>query len=372
MFDGLRKKLYQFKETVSTKELELDHEETKNSVGEVPPPRVDQEEAAGTLGRQKDSSRETVPELTGESALAALHQPSDARKSADRKSFFLREISEKDLEEPLWDLEIALLESDVAVSVSEEIVATVKKQLVGTKRRWREDVAAIVQEALRNGISSVIEINNLDFDEVIENASKPVTVVFTGINGTGKTTTIAKLAHRLKKQGYGVVLAAGDTYRAGALEQIERHAANLGVKLIKHQQGADPAAVIYDAIQYARAKHKDVVLADTAGRIHTNVNLMNQLKKIDRVIGADLVVFVDEALAGNDAVDRALQFNAAMAIDGSILTKVDADSRGGTAISIAHATNKPILFLGVGQQYEDLVKFDPEWLLNRIFGEANT
>jgi fused signal recognition particle receptor len=371
MFDGLRRKLYQFKETVNKKELALDHEEGENSISEISAPKVDREEGEGAPGQQKDSSRGKEAAPISEYAVAPI-LPSETRERADGKPLFLREIKEKDLEEPLWDLEVALLESDVAVSVSEEIVATVKKELVGKKRRWREDVGSIVEEALRDGISSVIEINNLDFDEAIENASKPVTVVFTGINGTGKTTTIAKVAHRLKKQGYGVVLAAGDTYRAGALEQIERHATNLGVKLIKHQQGADPAAVIYDAVQYARAKHKDVVLADTAGRIHTNINLMNQLKKIERVIDADLVIFVDEALAGNDAVERAFQFNAAMAIDGSILTKVDADSRGGAAISIAHATNKPILFLGIGQQYEDLVKFDAQWLLNRIFGEANT
>ena len=371
MFDGLRKKLYLFKETVSKKELELDHEESETAVSGISLPKMHREEAGGAPDQQENSSGEKPPAKAAESAEAVSSLSNDAPKRGDGKSIFLREIKEKDLKEPLWDLEIALLESDVAVSVSEEIVTTVKKKLVGTKRGWREDIGTIVEQALRDGISSVIEINNLDFDEAIKNTSKPVTVVFTGINGTGKTTTIAKVAHRLKKQGYGVVLAAGDTYRAGALEQIERHATNLGVKLIKHQQGADPAAVIYDAVQYARAKHKDVVLADTAGRIHTNINLMNQLKKIERVIGADLVIFVDEALAGNDAVERAVQFNAAMAIDGSILTKVDADSRGGTAISIAQATNKPILFLGVGQQYEDLVKFDPQWLLNRIFGEAN-
>jgi fused signal recognition particle receptor len=243
--------------------------------------------------------------------------------------------------------------------------------LTGKKRRWRQDIGRMADEALRDGIARVLDVNGFDFDAFVKQAAKPITVVFTGINGTGKTTTIAKIAHRLKSQGYSVVLAAGDTYRAGALEQIERHAENLGVKLIKHQQGADPAAVIYDAVQYAKAKHKDVVLADTAGRIHTNINLMNQLKKIERVIDADLVIFVDEALAGNDAVERALQFNTAMRIDGSILTKIDADSRGGAAISIAQATGKPILFLGTGQGYGDIIKFDPAWLINRLLDEES-
>jgi len=373
MFEGLRQKLSQFKETVRIKERELDDAEVKAAAGEGVPPNE-------TLG--ENSRRPTTPEAMSAEAVEPASEsaegptqrvePNDGRKSVSGKSFFEREIKEKDIEESLCNLEIALLESDVAVSVSEEIVETVKKELIGSKRKWRQDVSVLVEQALRCGILKVLEINNLDFDEIIKNTPKPVTIVFTGINGTGKTTTIAKVTHRLKNQGYSVVLAAGDTYRAGALEQIERHAEKLGVKLVKHQQGADPAAVIYDAVQYARAKHKDVVLADTAGRIHTNVNLMNQLKKIERVIDADLVVFVDEALAGNDAVERALQFNAAMAIDGSVLTKVDADSKGGTAISIAHATSKPILFLGVGQDYEDIVKFDPQWLMARLFDEAKT
>jgi fused signal recognition particle receptor len=372
MFESLRKKLNIFKESVSAEESELNNEGTEAEGGEVPSSGEATEEASCEPTTPKSIDAEAVG-YTSESTEQPQHrvESSKGRKPASDKSIFERQIKGKDIEESLWELEIALLESDVAVSVSEEIVETVKKELVGTKRKWRQDVGILVEQALRDGILKVLDVNGLDFDEIIKNTPKPVTIVFTGINGTGKTTTIAKVAHRLKKQGYSVVLAAGDTYRAGALEQIERHAENLGVKLVKHQQGADPAAVIYDAVQYARAKHKDVVLADTAGRIHTNVNLMNQLKKIERVIDADLVVFVDEALAGNDAVERALQFNTAMAIDGSILTKVDADSKGGTAISIAHATSKPILFLGIGQNYEDIVKFDPQWLMTRLFDEVD-
>jgi fused signal recognition particle receptor len=372
MFESLRKKLNIFKESVSTAENELNNEGIEDAESEETPSG----EATEEVSCEPTTPLVVNAEVVGHASESVEQpqqrvEPSNGRKSASDKAFFERKIKGKDVEESLWDLEIALLESDVAVSVSEEIVETVKKELVGTKRKWRQDVGALVEQALRDGILKVLDVNGLDFDEIIKNNPKPVTVVFTGINGTGKTTTIAKVAYRLKNQGYSVVLAAGDTYRAGALEQIERHAENLGLKLVKHKQGADPAAVIYDAVQYARAKHKDVVLADTAGRIHTNVNLMNQLKKIERVINADLVVFVDEALAGNDAVERALKFNTTMAIDGSILTKVDADSKGGTAISIAHATNKPILFLGIGQNYEDMVKFDPQWLMSRLFDEAD-
>ena len=372
MFESLRKKLKIFKESVSTEESELNSATIEASEDKTTPSDEAPEEASYETTTQKVVDVEAIGHASEYvEQIPQRIEPSNGRVSTQDKSIFERKIKGKDLEDSLWDLEIALLESDVAVSVTEEIVETVKEELVGTKRKWRQDVGTLVEKALRDGILKVLDVSGLDFDEFIKNTPKPVTIVFTGINGTGKTTTIAKLAYRLKNQGYSVVLAAGDTYRAGALEQIERHAEKLGVKLVKHQQGADPAAVIYDAVQYARAKHKDVVLADTAGRIHTNVNLMNQLRKIERVIDADLVVFVDEALAGNDAVERALQFNTAMAIDASILTKVDADSKGGTAISIAHATSKPILFLGIGQNYEDMVKFDPQWLMNRLFDEAD-
>ncbi len=276
-------------------------------------------------------------------------------------------IDEKSLQDNLWELEMALLESDVALPVAEKIVESVKTELVGSRRKIGSDTGDIVETALRQAILKVISVDSFDFDEFIKKSNKPVNIVFVGVNGTGKTTTIAKMAERLKEQGYSVVIAAGDTFRAGAIEQIERHANALGIKLIKHQEGADPAAVIYDAIQYAKAKHKDIVLADTAGRMHTNINLMDQLKKICRVNKPDLIIFVDEAVAGNDAVERAKLFNSAVTFNGSILTKQDADAKGGAAISIAYTTGKPVLFLGIGQSYKDLIKFDPQWLIDRLF-----
>jgi fused signal recognition particle receptor len=276
-------------------------------------------------------------------------------------------IEEKSLKDPLWELEVALLESDVALPVTEKIVDNVKNELIGTRRKIGSDTSKIVENALRKAISKVISVDSFDFDAFIKNSLKPVTIVFVGVNGTGKTTTIAKMGERFKEQGYSVVIAAADTFRAGAIEQIERHAKSLGVKLIKHQEGADPAAIVYDAIQFAKAKHKDVVLADTAGRMHTNINLMDQLKKVCRVNNPNLIIFVDEAIAGNDAVERARLFNEAVPFNGTILTKQDADAKGGAAISIAYTTGKPILFLGVGQSYKDLVKFDPNWLLDRLF-----
>jgi fused signal recognition particle receptor len=211
--------------------------------------------------------------------------------------------------------------------------------------------------------------NAFDFDEFVAKAQRPVKILFVGVNGTGKTTSIAKVTKYLQDHGYSVVLAAGDTFRAGAIEQLEVHANALGVKIVKHKTGGDPAAVIFDAIEYAKAHKRDVVLADTAGRLHTNINLMDQMKKIVRVTKPDMLIFVDEAIAGNDAVERARLFNESVAINGTILTKTDADAKGGSAISIAYITGKPVLFLGVGQTYGDLVKFEPEWLVDRLLGQ---
>jgi fused signal recognition particle receptor len=275
----------------------------------------------------------------------------------------------KDLEEPLWELEMGLLESDLALSVSEAIVESVKKQLTGTTKRIGSNTGEIVEEALKKAILDVVSANTFDFDEYVRDREKPVHIVFVGINGTGKTTSIAKMTHRLLKSDYSVVLAAGDTFRAGAIDQLGIHADMLGVKMIKHQPGADPAAVIYDAVQYAKSHKIDFVLSDTAGRMHTNLNLMSQMEKICRVSTPDLIIFVDEAVAGNDAVERAAQFNEAVPIDGSILTKIDADAKGGAAISIAYITGKPILFFGIGQGYEDLKKFDPEWFIDQLFNQ---
>ncbi|ERH05257.1 MAG: signal recognition particle GTPase [Halonotius sp. J07HN4] len=216
----------------------------------------------------------------------------------------------------------------------------------------------------------VISVGQFDFDERIAAADKPITIVFTGVNGVGKTTSIAKLSEYLADRGYSSVLANGDTYRAGANEQLQQHADNLDRKIITHEQGGDPAAVIYDAVEYAEANDVDVVLGDTAGRLHTSDDLMSQLEKIDRVVDPDMTLFVDEAVAGQDAVMRAQEFNDAAAIDGTILTKADVDASGGAAISISYVTGKPILFLGTGQEYDHIEPFDPEELVDQLLGNV--
>ena len=198
---------------------------------------------------------------------------------------------------------------------------------------------------------------------------EPLVVMFVGINGTGKTTTIGKLSNYYLKKGYTPVIAASDTFRAGAIEQVTHHADNVGVKIIKHQKGSDPAAVAFDAVEHARAQGKELVLIDTAGRMQTNVNLMDEMKKIKRVSKPDLVIFVGDALTGNDAVEQAKKFNDAIDIDGVILTKADADSKGGASLSIGYVIKKPIMFLGVGQGYDDIMEYDPDWMLNQLFSE---
>ena len=342
MFDKLKEKLGSFKTILGGAIEEKEKEAAKEE------PQVSKEETA--------AEAQKAPEKIG------LIQKI---KAAVIEQEFI--IDEKSLKDPMWELEMALLESDVALPVAEKIVDNVRAELVGSRRKIGSDTGKIVENALRQAILKVISVDSFDFDNFIKNSPKPVSIVFVGVNGTGKTTTIAKMAQRFKEQGYSVVIAAADTFRAGAIEQIERHAESLGIKLIKHQEGADPAAIVYDAIQFAKAKHKDVVLADTAGRMHTNINLMDQLKKVCRVNNPNLIIFVDEAVAGNDAVERAKLFNNTVPINGTILTKQDADAKGGAAISIAFTTGKPILFLGMGQSYKDLVRFDPHWLLDRLF-----
>lgn len=278
-------------------------------------------------------------------------------------------IDEDDLEEPLRDLEMYLLQHDVEMSVADEITDGVRDRLVGERRSQLADTSDLAEDALRDAVLDVLRAGEPDFNflDFIEETDTPVVITFTGVNGVGKTTTIAKVARYLDGAGYSTVIANGDTYRAGANEQVEEHAERLNTKLISHEQGGDPAAVIYEAAEYAEANNVDVVLGDTAGRLHTSDDLMSQLEKIDRVTDPDLTLFVDEAVAGQDAINRAQEFNEAATIDGTILTKADADAEGGAAISVAHVTDEPVVFVGNGQGYDDIVEFHPDVFVDHLF-----
>ncbi|MDO5818941.1 MAG: signal recognition particle-docking protein FtsY [Methanobrevibacter sp.] len=285
---------------------------------------------------------------------------------------FIKEksISEDDVEDILFELELGLLESDVAMDVSSVVVESVKNDLVGQKIKRSSDIEAYTYEALKNAVAKIIDIEGKSMTELLEEKvaqGEPLVVMLVGINGTGKTTTIGKLANYYIKKGYTPVIAASDTFRAGAIEQVAFHADNLDVKLIKHEKGSDPAAVAFDAVQHAKAKGKELVLIDTAGRMQTNTNLMDEMKKIRRVSKPDLVIFVGDALTGNDATEQARKFNEAIDIDGVILTKADADSKGGAALSVGYIIKKPIFFLGMGQSYDDIKEYDADWMLEQIF-----
>ena len=279
-------------------------------------------------------------------------------------------VSEAKLDSVLYDLEMVLLESDVALPVVKEIVDNFAESLKGKRVTKKVDFDVAVREALKRAVEKALTTEKIDFFDFMQKAEKPVVLMFVGVNGTGKTTAIAKLAHALQKKGMSCVIAAADTFRAGAIEQLEKHGENLGVKVVAHKAGSDPAAVAYDAIEHAKARHKDVVLVDTAGRMQTNLNLMEQMKKIRRVADPKMVIFVGDALAGNDVVEQAKKFQEAVGFDAALLAKIDTDAKGGAALSIAHAVGKPILFVGTGQGYDDLQPFDAHWMVDRLFGEA--
>jgi fused signal recognition particle receptor len=284
------------------------------------------------------------------------------------------ELSEKDLEPILWDLQLQLISNDVAVDVAAKVCEELKGRLEGVAIPRFGDKTAPVLEVLKESIESVMDTDShLDFLRLVAEKKAqgaPYVILFVGINGTGKTTTIAKVTKLLQDNGHSVVLASGDTYRAGAIEQLEEHARRLGVRVIKHRYGSDAAAVSFDAVQHARAQGIDAVLIDTAGRMHTNRNLMDELEKIKRVVQPDLTVMVLDALIGNDAIDQAETFNRHIGFDAAILTKVDADAKGGSSLSISYVTGKPIIYVGVGQEYRDLERFDARWFAGKILENA--
>ena len=276
-------------------------------------------------------------------------------------------IREKHLENVLWEMELALMESDVAVEALEEMKAIIKKRLVGLRVENRAAITPTIEKALKASLVELLSKTTFDPQTLLEKRDGPLVIAFVGVNGTGKTTTIARITDWLQQNGKSVVMAASDTFRAGAIEQLELHAERLGCKFIKHQAGGDPAAVAFDAVEHAKAKHRDIVMIDTAGRMQTNSNLMDEMKKIKRVAKPDLIMFVGDSLAGNDAIDQAKKFHEAVGIDAVVLTKLDVDAKGGAALSISSAIGQPIAFVGIGQDYGDLMPFDAAWIVERIF-----
>lgn len=293
--------------------------------------------------------------------------------SETAKNLSQKSISKKEIDSILEELQISLMENDVAHEIVDEMTSKIKTEILSVKLERTENTDEVITTKLYSFLYELFlsTINKTDIiQSILEKKSSkagPYSIIFLGINGTGKTTTIAKFCKLLRDHGISVVLAAADTHRAGAIEQISHHGNNLNVKVISQRYGADPSAVARDALEHAKKNYIDAVLIDTAGRMQTSKNLMEEVSKIIRVIKPDMKIFVGDSLAGNDTVNQAREFFQYTNFDGSILTKSDADSKGGAAISIAYLTHKPILYLGVGQGYGDLAEFDHNKFLDSIF-----
>ncbi|MFH1316394.1 MAG: signal recognition particle-docking protein FtsY [Candidatus Woesearchaeota archaeon] len=338
----------------------------------------EQVEEIDILQKESDADEPYPEPKEQEEEQSAAAEPSTEKGQVEEKkglfkkiaeSVVMKKISEKQFDTIFEDLEISLLENNVALEVIDKIKLDLKENIVDKPIR-RGDIENKIIGSLKQSVEDLFIDNNINIFDMIEEKKKkkkPFVICFLGINGSGKTTTIAKIANMMLKKGYSVVLAAADTFRAAAIDQLQEHADNLKIKMIKHDYGSDPAAVAFDAIKHAEAKNIEVVLIDTAGRMHSNQNLTEEMKKIVRVAKPDLKIFVGESITGNDCVEQAKVFDEAISIDGIILSKADIDEKGGAAISVSFITKKPILFIGTGQEYGDIKAFDSNEIVGSIF-----
>lgn len=371
MFGFLKKKLKEFISGVKEETVEEAKEEEKELKAELKETKKEIEEIKEEIKDLKQEEKE-VQEEKLEAKKAELEQQEkelEEKKeglfSRLKKVFVAKKIGADEFEKFFNKLELILIENNVAMVAIDSLRSSLKKELVG-KEIKRKDFEKEIENALKKALSLLL-LEPFDMIDKIKNFQKPFVIIFFGINGSGKTTTMAKIAYLLKQNKLTTVLAAADTFRAASIEQLEKHGLKLGIEVIKQKYGADPAAVAFDAIAHAKSKAIDVVLIDTAGRMHTKTNLLREMEKIVRVTKPSLKIFVGEAITGNDAVEQAKAFNEAVGIDAIILTKADVDEKGGATISVSHVTNKPILFLGTGQEYSDLKKFNKNEILEKIF-----
>lgn len=335
---------------------------------------VGDKEAIKEAAYVKDKEPEEEEDISTEKAADKKESEEPEKKYEklkENKGFFdkvkekvsTKKIDKEQFEDFFYDLEVALMENNVAVEVIEKIKDDLRKGLVGVPIK-RGKVEERIVKALKDSIEGLFK-GKLNLMQNIK-GKKPYVICFFGVNGSGKTTTIAKLAKMLKEHGISVVIAASDTFRAASIEQMQNHADKLGIRLIKHDYGSDPAAVAYDAIQHAKSKRIDVVIIDTAGRMHSNKNLIDEIKKISKVASPDLKIFMGESITGNDCIEQARAFDDAVGIDCIILSKADIDEKGGTAVSVSYITKKPIIFLGTGQGYDDLQEFDSQKVTDNL------
>jgi len=329
--------------------------------------------------KKKEKEDEEAPEKQVELPLEEKEKTEDEEtpeeeKEKPKKGFFkkigekftTKTISDTKFEDLFNELEITLLENNVAIQVIDKIKSDMKDKIVGVPLP-RGKITETIINSLKESIKSLFDIPKIDILKAIkEKSEKPYVISFVGVNGSGKTTSLAKIANLCLKNELEPVMVAADTFRAAAIQQLEEHANNLKIKIIKHDYGSDAAAVAYDGIEHAKSKGKDVVLVDTAGRLHSNTNLMDELKKVQRVAKPDLTIFVGESITGNDCTEQAIKFNESVEIDAIILTKADVDEKGGASISVSYVTGKPIIFIGTGQEYKDLEEFNSKKVLETL------
>jgi len=382
MFNLFRKKLKDVVEKFS-KKVEEEAEEVVSEAEEKkdkpkkrfsifrkkPKEEIKEEPAEEEGGAPEEAVEEEIKEESKESFEKKHEEESSIEREKPKKSFFEKikgitrvKISEEKFEKLFEDLETVLLENNVAFDVIDKIKEDLKVDLVNVPI---QNVRKAVRGSLINSLDGILSFTEIDLVKRAKQ-KKPYIILFVGVNGAGKTTTMAKLADLFLKNNLRCVFAAADTFRAASIQQLEEHGKKLGVHVIRHDYGADPAAVAYDGIKHAEAKGLDVVLIDTAGRQHNNENLMQELEKVNRIAKPDFKIFVGESIAGNDLVEQVNRFNEIVRIDGIILSKFDVDDKGGAAISVSYATTKPILYFGVGQRYDDLEKFDKNKIISSL------
>jgi len=343
-------------------------EKRKRTKEEIRPEREVTEKLMSDLRQEKVDIK--TPEEKFEEEVEKREEEKQEKKGffAKLRGIFVYKITKDDFEGIFSDLEMLLLENNVAFEVVEKIKKELEKMLID-KEIKKDNLEKEIKEGLKKALGNIIlepEDAIKTIKEFKKQNKKPFVILFFGINGAGKTTSIAKLCHLIQKHNLSCVLAAADTFRAASIEQLQIHADRLKVTMIKQNYGSDPSAVGFDAIKYAEHHNIDVVLIDTAGRMHTKENLLKEMEKICRVTKPNLKIFIAESIAGNDATEQARSFNNIVGVDGTILSKTDVDEKGGTIISISYITKKPILYLGVGQELDDLKLFNKEEFLKNL------
>ncbi len=378
MFGKLKEKLKNWTKNISEK-LEEAEEEKVEEITEISKEDVKKEikkVKEEKKKEKKESKEKKKQEKTEEKEEKVIKVKEEKEPEEEVKNIFKRfgekistiKISEKEFDVYSEELEMLLLENNVAMEVAEKIVKDLRKKIIG-KEILKKELEDEIKDSFKDIIREIlIEPPNLavEIKDKFLNQNEPYVILFCGINGTGKTTTIAKIADNLKGRGISCVIAAGDTFRAASIEQIKTHGEKLGIKVIAHDYGSDPASIGFDAIQYAKKNSINCVLIDTAGRMHTQKNLLREMEKIVKVCKPDKKVFVGESITGNDAIEQVRSFNETIGIDGIVLTKADIDEKGGTALSVGYVTKKPILYLGTGQEYEKIEPFDKEKFIERL------